>query len=324
MRQPAFSLLPDLYRLDRQLQPLPCPVCNACKPLRVLRRDRYLLRVDLSICEDCGAIYLARGLAGDIATRFYADLYPRLMGVGIYSAPVLGQLRLAAGYRVNAIRSVAGVVDDIVDIGAGHGFFLAACRDAGSRNYWGVEPGPLQRRYGEDNLGLRGRIVAGDFGSPAAAPFQPQMVTMFHVLEHLEQPGATLDVIAGWLPRDGWLVIEVPDLEDWSQIGLQYAHVSHRSYFTGATLTALLARHGFRVHAMQRELYGIHPTNLRVFARVGDADPGLPRPPDVVRLRQQIREQMQPWRLTDGYPKSAWRLGKLAIAGGLNPPPITP
>lgn len=316
MRQPAFSLLPDLYRLDRRLQPLPCPVCNARKPLHVLRRDRYLLRVDLSICEDCGTVYLARGLAGDAATHFYADLYPRLMNVDAYPGRVLGQARLAAGYRVNLIRGVTGAVDDIVDIGAGHGFFLAACRDAGSRNYWGVEPGPLQRRYGEDHLGLRGRVHAGDFTSPATAPFQPSVVTMFHVLEHLERPGATLDVIAGWLPRNGWLVIEVPDLEDWSEIGLQYAHVSHRSYFTGTTLTALLARHGFRVHALQRELHGIHPTNLRVFARAGDADPVVPKPTDVVRLRQEIRRQMRPWRLTDGYPRAAWRLGKLALTGG--------
>lgn len=232
-----------------------------------------------------------------------------------WSPAVLGQLRLAAGYRVNAIRNVVGTIDDIVDIGTGHGFFLAACRDAGGRHYHGVEPGPAQRRFAEENLALQGHIHDGDFVLPAVVPFQPAIVTLFHVLEHLDEPGATLDMLARWLPPDGWLVIEVPDLEDWSRLGLQYVHVSHRSYFTSRTLTALLARHGFRVHAVQRELYGIHPTNLRVFARPGPAETATPRPPDAAALREVIRQQLAPWRMTDGYLRSAWRLGKMALAG---------
>jgi len=42
-----LSLLLDLPRLDRRLQALPCPVYGASKPLSVLKRDRYLLRVEL-------------------------------------------------------------------------------------------------------------------------------------------------------------------------------------------------------------------------------------------------------------------------------------
>ncbi|MGJ4953874.1 class I SAM-dependent methyltransferase [Bradyrhizobium sp. HKCCYLS20291] len=315
MRRSPLSLLFDLHRLDRDLKRLPCPLCKADQPQQVLSRDRYFLRVDLSICQVCGAIYLARGLTGAAAQRFYRDIYQRLMAAENLSPPALGQARLAAGYRVNAIRNVVGALDDVIDIGAGHGFFLAACRDAGSASFWGIEPGGPQRRYAEDQLELRGRVGGGDFTSPEGAPFQPAIVTLFHVLEHLEDPGATLDTIAGWLPRDGWLVIEVPDLARWSEIGLNYVHVSHRSYFTAATLTGLLTRHGFRVHTVQQELYGIHPTNLRVFARAGGAEPTALAVPDALRLRDEIRRQMQPWRLADGYPRVARRLGKLALAG---------
>jgi len=310
-----LSLLLHLQRLDRRLQTLPCPVCGASKPLSVLKRDRYFLRVELSVCQDCGAVYVARGLRGRDSSAFYSELYPRLMGMGGRSPAVLGQLRLVAGYRVNAIRNIVGSIDDIVDIGTGHGFFLAACRDAGSRHYHGVEPGPAQRRFAEESLALQGHIHDGDFVSPAVVPFQPAIVTLFHVLEHLEEPGATLDTVARWLPPDGWLVIEVPDLEEWSRLGLQYVHVSHRSYFTDTTLTALLARHGFRVHAVQKELDGIHPTNLRIFARAGGAGPVTLQPPDAHALRETIRRQLAPWRLKDGYPRSAWRLGKMALAG---------
>ena len=47
-------------------------------------------------------------------------------------------------------------------------------------------------------------------------PFAPRLVTLFHVLEHLEEPGRALAQIAKFIDPEGWLVIEVPDiLAEW-------------------------------------------------------------------------------------------------------------
>jgi SAM-dependent methyltransferase len=314
---PSFSLLADLWRLNRRLTPLKCPVCHADEPVGILRRDRYFLDVRLSICGVCGATYLARGLAGEAASDFYGGIYQRLMRVGEGGTAQIGAQRLAAGYRAHVLRHAIGPLDGILDIGTGLGFFLDACRQSGSLTYHGIEPGAVQRHYAENELGLGGHVDGEGLDSGRRLPFQPRIITLFHVLEHLEDPGALLSLAAGWLPPDGWLVIEVPDASDWEELGLVHVHVSHRSYFTPATLGALLARHGFAVHRSDCEADGIHPGNLRMFARPGRGE-NIPEPSgDVAALAADSRRRIAAFGLRWGYPRSAIRLLRLAASRSL-------
>lgn len=314
MLQPSSSLLVDLWRLNRRLTRLPCPVCHADEPVAVLRRDRIFLDVRLSVCHGCGMTYLARGLTGEAAADFYGGIYQRLMRAGGQSAALIGAQRLAAGYRAHVLRHVVGPLDAILDIGTGLGFFLDACRQSGSLAYHGVEPGALQRRYAEEELGLAGHIDGDDLVAGRELPFQPRIVTLFHVLEHLEDPGEILRLVADWLPADGWLVIEVPDLRDWAGLGLQHIHVSHRSYFTLETLGRLLGRHGFTILRSDQEPDGIHPGNLRVFARPGAPAVIHPGVVDADARAAESRRRINAFGLRWGYLRSAIRLLRLAAA----------
>lgn len=315
MPQPSASLLVDLWRLDRRLRPLPCPICDADEPVEILRRDRYFLDVRLSVCGACGTTYLARGLAGAAADAFYGGIYQRLMRTADRTPALIGTQRLVAGYRAHLLRHAIGPLDEILDIGTGLGFFLDACRQSGSHSYHGIEPGAVQRRYAQEELGLGGHIDGDGLDAGRALPFRPRIVTLFHVLEHLEDPGAMLSLVAGWLPRDGWLVIEVPDLRDWAGLGLKHVHVSHRSYFTLETLAALLARHGFAISRHDQEADGIHPGNLRVFARPGVAGDVRNDGVDAVTLAAESRRRIGAFGLRQGYPRSAIRLLRLAAGG---------
>jgi hypothetical protein len=313
MPQSSSSLLVDLWRLDRRLKPLPCPVCHADEPVAILSRDRNLLDVRLSVCRGCGMTYLARGLSGEAAANFYAGIYQRLMRTDGRSPAQIGAQRLAAGYRAHLLRHVVGPLDAVLDIGTGLGFFLDACRQSGCLAYHGVEPGPLQRRYAEEQLGLAGHIDGDNLVAGRALPFRPRIVTLFHVLEHLEDPGAILKLVAQWLPSDGWLVIEVPDLRDWRGLGLQHIHVSHRSYFTLETLGMLLGRHGFAIERHDHEPDGIHPGNLRVFARPGAHAEPRPTVVDADVRAAHSRRQINAFGLRAGYLRSAIRLLRLAV-----------
>ena len=57
-------------------------------------------------------------------------------------------------------------------------------------------------------------MVAGTVES-----FQPDrlfdLVSIFHVLEHVRQPQLALAKMSSWLKDDGWLVVEVPNIESY-------------------------------------------------------------------------------------------------------------
>ena len=75
-------------------------------------------------------------------------------------------------------------------------------------------------------------------------------VTVWHVLEHLDDPGAALAEIHRWLRPRGAVLVGVPNLDSLQARlgGERWYHLDvprHRVHFTPAGLAALLARHGF-------------------------------------------------------------------------------
>lgn len=312
-----FSLIADLQTLDRRMTELPCPGCGGREPHLIWRRDRYFLAVDLSACRKCGLVYLARGLSGEAQSVFYERVYPRLM---VQPPPpgAIWDYRLMAGYRYSEISSVIGAFDAVLDIGAGLGFFLDACRAHGCERLMGLEPGRPQREHAAHVLGFGEQVRAEGLSDSTELPFAPKLITLFHVLEHLEEPGRALRRLAELIDPQGWLVIEVPDIQaDWRGLGLQQVHVSHRSYFCEETLDALLRRNGFSVQRRCREPYGIYEGNLRVYARLEAQPPAepmqAPTSQQLHELARRIKAQIRPFSLRNGYPRSAARLARLAL-----------
>lgn len=313
------SLIAELRQLNNDLVALSCPSCGGRDPSLIWRRDRYFLDVNLSACRQCGLVYLARGLSGEAQSRFYSHIYPRLMRQPPPSKAIC-HYRLLAGYRYSEINAVIGEFRSVLDVGAGLGFFLDACRGHGCKQYMGIEPGGPQREHAVNVLGLGECVRAGYLDEDTQLPFTPHLVTLFHVLEHLDEPGKALRRIAQFIDPDGWLVIEVPDiLAEWPELGLQQVHISHRSYFCSRTLESLLRSNGFEVHRVFREPYGIYEGNLRVYARLGDAQVAAEQSVThqaLNELKEHITKQIRPWSLRNGYPRAAVRLLRLSFQGG--------
>ena len=85
------------------------------------------------------------------------------------------------------------------------------------------------------------------------------MVTLWHVLEHLDDPAAALDRVASWLRPRGGLLIGVPNLASLQARigGERWYHLDvprHRMHYTPAGLEALLRSCGFTVLAVRHTL----------------------------------------------------------------------
>ena len=160
----------------------------------------------------------------------------------------------------------------LLDVGSGKGRFLAAARDAG----WQVVGVEYARSSAEAAMATYGvEVVSGDFLEvPISGRFD--VVTMWHVLEHLPDPGAAIARATSMLRPGGRLVVSVPNIDSLQARlgGDSWFHLDssrHLFHFSPRSLSALISSQGFRVDRTghlypEIEMIGLVQTML---ARVG-------------------------------------------------------
>ncbi len=132
----------------------------------------------------------------------------------------------------------------LLDVGAGRGRFVAAARAAGYEAL-GIEPANRPTEGGA-------AIARAAIEQAEVEAGSIDVITMWHVLEHLDDPAAALARTAAWLRPGGGLLVGVPNLNSLqARLGGEYwYHLDvprHRVHFTPSGLEVLLASHGFSV-----------------------------------------------------------------------------
>jgi SAM-dependent methyltransferase len=142
---------------------------------------------------------------------------------------------------------------DLLDVGAAGGAFVAEANAAGYRA-WGVEPTPAFARHARDALGVD--VRSGTVEDVELAPGSLNVITMWHVLEHLPEPVAQLRRLGDALRPGGVVAIEVPNYGSAVAHNLGRAWASlepdvHVSQFTPATLRHALELSGLEAHRIE-------------------------------------------------------------------------
>jgi SAM-dependent methyltransferase len=137
----------------------------------------------------------------------------------------------------------------LLDAGAGRGRFVAAARAAGYEAR-GIEPS-LRGVEAARALGVPVRQASIETAENPAGTWTNsiEIVTLWHVLEHLEDPGAALQRIRDWMVPGGGLLVGVPNLASLQAriARRRWYHLEgprHRVHFTPGGLDALLRAHG--------------------------------------------------------------------------------
>ena len=129
----------------------------------------------------------------------------------------------------------------LLDFGCGDGGFLSVAKAAG----WdaaGVEMKPEHAR-------ARGFTVVERI-EEASGPFD--VVTLWHSLEHVSEPSATVERLRTLLKPEGHMVIAVPNRASWQAqlFGPRWFHIDaprHLFHFTPKALQLLLSQHRLAV-----------------------------------------------------------------------------
>ncbi|WP_192822574.1 class I SAM-dependent methyltransferase [Rufibacter sp. LB8] len=131
----------------------------------------------------------------------------------------------------------------ILDYGCGVGYFLQACQKQG----WaveGVEPNDQARQQTEEKIGKP--LYNGAVETLPTETFE--VVTMWHVLEHIHQINETLKALVNATKKGGHLVIAVPNADsyDAKKYGADWAAYDvprHLYHFNKASMQKLLKKH---------------------------------------------------------------------------------
>jgi SAM-dependent methyltransferase len=197
-------------------------------------------------CAICGLVYLCPRPASSALHAFYPDAYYPLE-----ATPPAQARAVAAGLfrRVQAwVQGQGRGTVRLLDVGCGTGVFLDLAQQAG----WhvrGIEPGVAACAYARARFGLE--VHCATLESAPLPPESFDVVTMWHVLEHLPHPLGGLRRVHQALASGGLLLIGVPNFASLEArlFGRRWYSLDaprHLYHFTPATLSAIVSAAGLR------------------------------------------------------------------------------
>ena len=134
----------------------------------------------------------------------------------------------------------------LLDIGTGTGYFA----DTMVRRGWkveAVEKNPQAREFAKEHFGLE---VKPESALQEFAPGSFDVITLWHVMEHLEHLGEVWQQFHEMLTEKGLLIVAVPncssyDAQRYGEYWAAYDVPRHLWHFTPGTIQQLASRHGF-------------------------------------------------------------------------------
>ncbi len=219
----------------------PCNLCgsNDVSVLATLSRTGKPLRS--VICNHCGLVW-SDPFPHNLRS-FYADDY-RVAYKGTFTPKSKHILRAGkvALSRRKVLADLLAKPLKILDVGTGGGEFAYLLQSLG-HEVNGIEPNKGYAEFSRQEYGLNVQV---GFIQDIDQPDQSfDLITIWHVLEHTENPYVVLTKLHALLKPQGILVVEVPTIEATCQSPKSTFHEAHVFNFNIDTLQKLGEKVGF-------------------------------------------------------------------------------
>ncbi|MCF6360629.1 MAG: methyltransferase domain-containing protein [Cyclobacteriaceae bacterium] len=237
-----------------------CPVCNSDKSeLHKTVKDYTVSQEEFDIiaCSNCSFLYTnPRPNVDSLGAYYKSDDYISHTNKSNNPTNLIYKLARTQTLKWKYNLVAKSKPKSVLDYGCGTGHFLNHCRQKGL-DVNGFEPDQNARTIAINEV--------GDVISSSTSDIEKKfdVITLWHVLEHIPNLNEVMDWLKEHLAKNGRLIIAVPNPESYDaqlfkEHWAAYDVPRHLYHFTKNTLTDLANRHSF-------SLESIHPMKLDSF-----------------------------------------------------------
>lgn len=226
-----------------------CPACSsmACETLYSISHNSD--ESFIYLCKSCSLKFLHPLILSERNDRQMDSI----VDAELFSSKLLQKLHkcLIVGREIKKVQTLLGRrYFSLLDIGCGTGLIAAMWAEQGAE-VTGLEPSANRSRFAREQRGLR---VLDTFVEDLDQGETFDVVTIRHVLEHLENPRSTLDNIRSHLRTDGLLVVIVPNIDCLGRylFGTRWSWILpwHCLFFNPRSLRRIVEQAGFHVEKL--------------------------------------------------------------------------
>lgn len=230
-----------------------CPLCGGAHLKRAMTcTDFYASgeQFDLYTCEDCGFTF-TQGVPVEAEIGRYYETPDYISHSDTKKGVMNSVYHWVRGYMLKRkARLVAHEAHRktgrLLDIGTGTGYFA----DTMKRGGWqveAIEKNAHARAFAKEHFGLEVKL------DTALKDFEPDsfdVITLWHVMEHLEPLNEVWETLNSLLTEKGVLIVAVPncssyDARKYGAYWAAYDVPRHLWHFTPGTIQQLGSKHGF-------------------------------------------------------------------------------
>jgi 2-polyprenyl-3-methyl-5-hydroxy-6-metoxy-1,4-benzoquinol methylase len=151
--------------------------------------------------------------------------------------------------KIRLINRISPLRRNLLDVGCGTGYFLSACKKNGWDNVEGVEINDKARSTAETRTG---QPIARSLDDMEATRKKFDLITLWHVFEHLHDVRKSFEQLKRLLTPTGLLIIALPnpfsaDARYYGEYWAAYDVPRHLSHFSQHSINILAGQHSMQV-----------------------------------------------------------------------------
>lgn len=228
-----------------------CPLCGGAHSQGLLKRNFKDMSTIVpfssyvvSKCDDCGMVY-----AGDIVeVMSLNEYYDNLSKYETDAYFLSAEAKDKNDKSISFVKDYISEEDEILEIGCGTGNLLYQLQNHGYKKLTGIEPSEKNVDGIIDRWNIKCYVGALGDNISEIRYRKYKLVILEGVLEHILDLEGAVSQLKGYIEKDSYLFLVLPDITNWGKIIDLYQQfsVEHVNYFSLQSLNNLLGIYGFR------------------------------------------------------------------------------